>query len=321
MGAIRDLSRKAGLRFTIIADMRKLGLIEHLLLIKTRRVGELCRVLARFPFCRQVFRTYGSSDLFCVFDIPTEHAVFTREFAEQMHERQLLSEFKVVDLLKDLQAVNFARYDPSEGRWNVHWDTWGMSLRESLSNDAQSTFWPTNDDQRCSLDKLDLRILFSLQSDCRVSYAAMGRSLGVSGAYIGRKIERMVREQVFRYAVWPLKIAAEDWGVIGLSCSKNVASVLAKYISELPAWRGGLVSGDFEGLVAIVWSPSGEMKQFFKSVDDRLIRTGKAEAHSLDTVGEWVVARWLPVEPYPWDLANETGDWIFDEGRYRSLLN
>jgi hypothetical protein len=118
-----------------------------------------------------------------------------------------------------------------------------------------------------------------------------------------------------------MKIAAEDWGIVSLSCSKSVASTLAQYLSNLPAWRGGFVSGDFNGLLAMVWAPSGEMRQFFKAIDDRLIRNLVAEAHSLNAVGEWMLGRWLPVEPYPKDLVDETGEWIFDEARYRSLLN
>ena len=319
MKALRDLARNAGLRFTVIVDMRRLGLVEHLALINSDRVGDLLRILSRFPFCRQVFRTYGSSDLFCVFDIPTEHSGFTREFLGDMTSKGLTSDFKLVTLEVDLQAVNFGRYDALDGRWNVHWDSWGINLRESLARDQPDVIL-SYQEERCRLDKLDLRILSSLQLDCRMPYAAIGRSLGVSGAYAGRKIERMARERVFRYAVWPLKIGAEDWGIVSLSCSNSVASILAKYLSDLPAWRGGLVSGDFSGLAAIVWTPSGEMKQFFKAIDDRLIRNGKAEARCFSTVGEWIIARWLPVDPYPWDLANENGDWIFDENRYRSLV-
>jgi len=61
------------------------------------------------------------------------------------------------------------------------------------------------------------------------------------------------------------------------------------------------------------------MKQLFKAVDDRLIRNGYAEAECLNAVGEWVIARWLPVEAHPWDLSGEDGKWIFDEKRYLSL--
>src|SRR5208282_4247343 len=125
---------------------------------------------------------------------------------------------------------------------------------------------------RFQFDKLDLKILSTLQREGRMPYSTIGRIWGVSGAYVGKKIDRMVRECVFRYAVWPLKIGAEDWSVIGLSCPNNVAGIVAQYLSDLPAWRGGLVCGDFDGLLALVWSPSGEMKQLFKAIDDRLIR-------------------------------------------------
>jgi len=321
MAEIRDLSHKAGLRFTIIVDMRRLGLVEHLLLLKTNRFEELQRTLLRFPFCRQVFRTYGSSDLFCVLDVPEAHTPFARAFVDDMKTRQLITDFKLLELERDFQAVNFGRYDSEDGRWNVHWDSWGIGLREALSKKTD-VIAPSDPPQPYALDKLDLRILNALQNDCRMPYATMGRTLGVSGAYIGRKVERMVREHVFRYALWPMKIQAEDWGIVSLSCDRAVASVLAHYLSELPAWRGGLVTGDFGGLFAMVWAPSGEMRQFFKAIDDRLLRNGNAKAQSLDAVGEWILGRWLPVQdPYPRDLVDEKGEWIFDEAKYRSLVN
>jgi len=321
MKATADLTRKAALRFTVIVDMRKLGLIEHLLLVKTNKVGEVLHTLSRFPYCRQAFRTYGASDLFCVFDIPIEHAAFTTDFVGRMIRQQLVSEAKIVAIERDFQTVNFGRYDPKEGRWDVHWDSWGMSLRERLSSKTEPVIWPTSRHERTALDKLDLKILSSLQFDCRIPYAAVGRSLGVSGAYIGRKVERLTRENVFRYAVWPLKIAAEDWGILSLSCSRSVAAILTDHLNRLPAWRGGFVTGDFEGLLAMVWAPSGEMKQFFKAIDDRLIRNGNVKAESINSVGEWVIARWLPVDAYPWDLISEKGEWIFDEATYQNLIN
>jgi hypothetical protein len=80
------------------------------------------------------------------------------------------------------------------------------------------------------------------------------------------------------------------------------------------------VHGDIDGLLAMVWSPSGELKQLFKAIDDRLIRNNHAQAECLNSVGEWVIARWLPVEPYPWDLSGDHGEWQFDEERYLALL-
>jgi DNA-binding Lrp family transcriptional regulator len=321
MKSTADLSRKAALRFTVIVDMRRLGLVEHLLLVKTNRVGEVLQMLSRFPYCRQAFRTYGGSDLFCVFDVPTEHVGFTADFVGGMIRRQIVSEARILVVERDFQTVNFGRYDPIEGRWDVHWDTWGMSLREKLASKSEPILWSSDRNARVIVDKLDLKILSSLQTDCRLPYAAVGRSLGVSGAYIGRKVDRLTRENVFRYAVWPLKIAAEDWSILSLSCSKSVASILTDYLNGLPAWRGGYVTGDFEGLLAMVWAPSGEMKQFFKAIDDRLIRYGRARAESINSVGEWVIARWLPVDATPWDLIDDKGQWMFDETAYHRLLS
>ncbi len=321
MKAIRDLSRKAGLRFTIIADMKRLGLVENLVLLNTSKQAEVLRVLTRFPFCRQVFRAYGTFDLLSVFDIPAERTEFTQDFLHRMVARDLVRNYKMLNLNRDLQAVNFDHYDPVQKRWDIHWDTWGVTLREDLSAGESVNLDYPGESERFRFDRLDLNILSNLQVDCRTPFSTMARSLGVSGAYIGKKVARMMREHLLRYALWPLKIGAEDWGVVGLSCSKETASVLARHVSELPAWRGGIVSGDFNGILAIVWAPNGELKQLFKAIDDRVVRTGFAHVECLNAVGEWVLARWLPVEPEPWQLCTEDGKWLFDEQRYHSLLS
>jgi DNA-binding Lrp family transcriptional regulator len=323
MKAIRDLSRRAGLRFNVIVDMQKLGLVENLILINTSKQMDVIKVLSRFPYCRQVFRTYGSFDLFTVLDIPTERGRFAREFVQSMVDTGLVSQYRLLELQSDLQAVNFDNYNILQSTWDVHWDTWGIGLRENLTGKASSNADSSTQRSKAQLNKLDLSILYKLQLDCRTPFSALGRSLDVSGAYIGKKVSKMEREMIFRCAVWPLKIGAEDWGIIGLACSKQVAGTLAKSLSVLPAWRGGYVTGDFEGLFAIVWCPNGEVRQLFKAIDDRVVRPGHAQLECMNSVGEWVVARWLPVDPdasTPWHLYGDEGEWLFDESRYLALV-
>jgi DNA-binding Lrp family transcriptional regulator len=321
MKAIRDLSRKAGLSFTILVDMRKIGFTEHLALIQTSKSTKVLSILSRFPYCRQVFRTYGSFELFCVWDVPFEHDDFAEKFLNRMMERELVANYKLLQLQRDLQAVNFEWYDRKKRGWDIHWDSWALNLRESLARPTQFTAEGTSEGIRNQLDRLDQNILSMLHINSRTPFSVIGRTLGVSGAYIGRRVTRMAQQGLFRYAVWPMKIGAEDWGLLALSCPRKIAGTLALSLSRLPAWRGGFVSGAFEGLLAIVWCPNGEMKQFFKAIDDRLVKTGLAQAECLNSIGEWAVARWLPVDPDdPWKLFGEDGKWIFDEGHYMALI-
>jgi DNA-binding Lrp family transcriptional regulator len=321
MKAIRDLSKKAGLSFTILVDMQKIGFIEHLVAISTTKSTKVLSILSRFPYCRQVFRTYGSFELFCVCDLPYEHDDFAEKFLSRMTERELISSYKLLHLQRDLQSVSFGGYDKKRRRWDVHWDSWGLSLRESLTRSEPLFAEGPSENLGFQLDKLDLNILSSLQINCRTPFSVIGRTLGVSGAYIGRRVTKMAQQGLFRYAVWPMKIGAEDWGMLGVSCSKKVAGILAQSLSKLPAWRGGIVDGAFEGLLAIVWCPNGELKQLFKAMDDRLVKTGLARAECLNSVGEWAIARWLPVDPDdPWKLFGEDGKWLFDEHHYMALL-
>ena len=319
MKTITQLSRKAGLLFTAIVNMSRIGLVENLVFISAK--SEVFPILARFPYCRQIFRTYGSYDLFAVIDAPEERSGFVRRFLDRMIERGLLSGYKLVCLVRDCQSVNFAGYDMKLGRWVIHWDTWGVRLQDSLSKSKTVSVDDSTQAERYRFDKLDLNILSMIAYDCRAPFSSIGRNLEVSGAYVGKKIARMAREDVFRYALWPLKIGAEDWGLVALSCSADVASTLSHYLSSLPAWRGGMVKGDFDGLVAMVWSPNGELRQLFKAIDDRLVRRGHAQVHCLNSVGEWALARWLPVtRDDPWQLCTDEGTWLFDEEKYMSLI-
>jgi DNA-binding Lrp family transcriptional regulator len=323
MKAIRDLSRKAGLSFTILVDMHKIGFTENLVLIQTSKSTKVLSILSRFPYCRQVFRTYGSFDLFCVLDIPFEHDDFAEKFLNRMMERELVANCKLLQLQRDLQAVNFESYDMKKQGWDIHWDSWALSLRESLARPRQFMAEGSSEGPRNQLDKLDHNILSMLHVNSRTPFSVIGRTLGVSGAYIGRRVARMAQQGLFRYAVWPMKIGAEDWGLLALSCPRDIAGTLVRSLLRLPAWRGGFVSGAFEGLLAIVWCPNGEMKQFFKAIDDRLVKPSLANAQCLNSIGEWAVARWLPcmVDPNdPWQLFSEEGKWIFDESHYMALI-
>jgi DNA-binding Lrp family transcriptional regulator len=323
MKAIRDLSRKAGLSFTILVDMHKIGFTEHLALIQTSKSTKILNILQRFPYCRQVFRTYGSFELFCVLDIPFEHDDFAEKFLNRMTERELVANHKLLQLQRNLQAVNFEWYDAKKRSWDIHWDSWALNLRESLTKPEQFMAERSSESLRTQPDKLDHNILSMLHINSRTPFSVIGRTLGVSGAYVGRRVMRMAQQGLFRYAVWPMKIGAEDWGLLALSCPREIAGTLARSLSRLPAWRGGFVSGAFEGLLAIVWCPNGEMKQFFKAIDDRLVKTGLARAECLNSIGDWAVARWLPcmVDPDdPWKLLGEDGKWMFDEGHYMALV-
>jgi DNA-binding Lrp family transcriptional regulator len=321
MKAIRDLSKRAGLSFTILVDMQKIGFIEHLVAIQTNKSTKVLSMLSHFPYCRQVFRIYGSFDLFCVWDIPSRYDDFAEKFLNRMMERELITSYRLLHLKRDLQETSFKGYNISKRGWDIHWDLWGLNLRESLARPEQLRVEGSSGTMEFQLDRLDHNILSMLHINCRTPFSVIGRTLGVSGAYIGRRITKMAREGLFRYVVWPMKIGAEDWGLLAVSCSREIADTLARSLSKLPAWRGGIVDGAFEGLLAIVWCPNGELKQFFKAIDDRLIKTGLARAESLNAIGEWAIARWLPVDPDdPWKLFGEDGTWLFDVNRYMALL-
>jgi DNA-binding MarR family transcriptional regulator len=318
---ISDVTLKASLLFTALIDVPSLGLREFLFQLRAANYGETTRVLARIPFCRQLYRTYGSADLFGVIDVPPAHSSFVDELFSAMRSKGLISEALVAEARASHQSVNFDAFDLESGAWNLHWDTLGVSLRDELRKAAQSTdnlegLAP----EKFKVEMIDFRIMDALNADCRKPFADIARSLGVSGAYVGQRIRRMRAQSVYRPAVWPLKTGAEDLGLLWIECEQKIAQSLVGFLGGMPSWRGSSVNGALSGLVALVWIPNGELKQFFKLIDDRVVREGFSKRCTFQSVGEWLLGRWLPVGPHPHQLLKEDGTWEFDRSKYISLI-
>jgi DNA-binding Lrp family transcriptional regulator len=312
------LTRKACLRFSMLANDRALGLEEHLLLIKTPKPDRLPPVLWRIPYCRDIYRLYGPTDYFAVLNVPEGKGSFIHKLESALVNCGLVSEFISLEATDDYSNMSFEYFDSSESVWHVHWDTWGAGLAKAL-NDRKTTTTPQpfqHKIERIRFDKLDLQILERLMYNSRSSYSEIGKALGVTGAYVSRKIHQLLRNRVFRPIAKPWKTGAEEYALVTIPCENCYVEPLVEYLNKLPAWRGAAVKGGFEGILGQVGVPSGEVNQLFMTLDDRLIKTRTANC-SLNVVGMWSsLRRWLPTTLYSRDEG-----WKFEENKYLDLVD
>ena len=314
---MQKLTQKACLRFFIHANDRTLGLEEYLLLMRTPKPDRLPPVLWRIPYCRDIYRTYGPMDYFVVVNVPEGNESFIRRLESELEDCDLTSECATLVSTRDLSNMSFEYFDPNESIWHVHWDSWGAGLakamkeRKSAGRSRSSEYRA----ERVSFDRLDLQILEKLMYNSRGSYSEIGKALGVSGAYISRKIHRLLRNQVFRPIAKPFKIGAEEYALVTIACEENYVEPLIEFLGKLPAWRGAVVKGSYEGVLAQVGVPSGEVNQLFMVFDDRLVKTRIAQC-SFNVVGMWSsLRRWLPVNLY-----SKHEGWKFEENKYLDII-
>ena len=319
---MQRLTQKACLRFFTNTNDRTLGLEEFLFLMRTSRPDRLPPVLWRIPYCRDIYRVYGQTDYFVVMNIPEGKRGFVERFRSALIDRDLASEIVSLVAKEDFTNMSFQYYDSDESLWHVHWDSWGATLAKVLKEKQALGQAQTiqHEVEKVRFDKLDLQIMEKLHYNCRSSYSEIGKALGVSGAYVSRKINRLLKNMVFRPVVKPFKIAAEEYGLVTISCESAFVQPLVEFFSKLPAWRGAAVRGDFNGLLAQIGVPSGELNQLFMVLDDCLVKTHLATC-SFNVIGSVVgtrssLRRWLPI-----DLYSRDEGWKFDESTYLHTID
>jgi len=311
------LTQKACMRFFIHVNDRTLGLEEILFLIRTTKPDRLPAVLWRIPYCRDIYRLYGPMDYFVVINVPEQRKTFIDKLGSALRDCDLASEITTLVATRDFSNMSFEYYQPDESVWHVHWDSWGAGLAKAMreGQDQLRAGAPQYRADRTSFDKLDLQIMEKLMYNCRSSFSEIGKALGVSGAYISRKIHRLLRNEVFRPIAKPFKIGAEEYALVTISCDTASVEPLVKSLDKLPAWRGAEVTGGLEGILAQIGVPSGEVNQLFMVLDDRLVKTRLANC-SFNVVGMWSsLRRWLPINLY-----SKNEGWRFEEGHYLDLV-
>jgi len=311
------LTQKACMRFFIHANDRALGLEEILFLIKTAKPDRLPAVLWRIPYCRDIYRLYGPMDYFVVVNVPEKRCGFVDKLVSTLKGYNLASEITTLVATRDFSNMSFEYYRPDESVWHVHWDSWGAGLARAImeGQDQLQAEISENRSDKVSFDKLDLQIMEKLMYNSRSSFSEIGKALGVSGAYISRKIHRLLGNGIFRPITKPFKIGAEEYALVTISCDRASVEPLVTSLDRLPAWRGAEVRGDLEGMLAQIGVPSGEVNQLFMVLDDRLVKTRLANC-SFNIVGMWSsLRRWLPINLY-----SKSEGWEFEEEKYLDIV-
>jgi DNA-binding Lrp family transcriptional regulator len=314
---MQRLAQKACLRFFIHVNDRTLGLEEYLLLMKTSRPDRLPSVLWRIPYCRDIYRMYGPMDYFVVVNVPEENESFIRRLESELKNCDLASQLTTLVSTRDFSNMSFVYFDSDESVWHVHWDSWGAGLAKAMKERKSigQLRFSGYGTQKVSVDRLDLQIMEKLMYNSRGSYSEIGKALGVSGAYVSRKIHRLLRNQVFRPIAKPFKIGAEEYALVTAACEEEYVGPLIEFLGRLPAWRGAAVKGSYEGVLAQVGVPSGEVNQLFMVLDDRLVKTHIAQC-SFNVVGMWSsLRRWLPI-----NLFSKHEGWKFEENKYLDII-
>jgi len=322
MKLIRDLTKKAFLGSMIMTNMGKLGLQEYLLFIETRREWDTRRLFWAIPYCRDAYRLYGPTDLFIVLDVPFKNENFVPDFLKLLKEKNIISSYLACKPKANFYNINFSRYDGKTNLWNIRWDSWALGLREELLKKNQERDQPIDrgisyEPKPIEIDKIDLQIMDDLVFGWRRSFSDMGSKIGVSGAYVGKKVRRIVKNDVFKPMLISDKMGAENCGYILVDCNQTSVSIITRYLDELPAWRGCRTEGDINGIAAMVWVPMGEVEQLFKTIDDQLCRRKLINKCLFHTVGKWSsLRRWLPIDLY----VSKEG-WAFDEKKYFDFVD
>lgn len=123
-----------------------------------------------------------------------------------------------------------------------------------------------------NVDKLDQKIVASLQQSGRQSNTEIAKQLGVSESTIRKRIDRLLKEEIIRVAAIanPLKFEYPIVAIIGIHADPVRISEVARSLNMLPEFRFiGMTTGEFD-FVTEAWFHSLEELRVF--LTERLMR-------------------------------------------------
>jgi len=318
---VRDLERKANVWPFMVVDTNRFGVTGFLLMVKTRTglAPEVAEEMWKIPYCGRIYRTYGRMDQLAYFNIPLGNETFIHEFASQLKRSGIVEDFRWHRIREFHYGFNPRYYSPAMGEWNVYWDEWGLWLKEYLSTRAwHRALYGEDEDMReqVKVNNLDLQIINMLRINARYSFADIGHKIGVSGAYVGQRVRRLLNLDVIRPRIASYRIGLDDAVWVILDCDDDTSRALVAAFNELPMWQGFSVKGDVNGLAAIMYVPTGEVQELFRVFDKYLIEPRLVNDYSFHTIEKWTgLRRGPPIHLY----SNEKG-WLFEGSKYLDAL-
>lgn len=113
---------------------------------------------------------------------------------------------------------------------------------------------PSNGSAAFPLDEVSKAIVEELQQDGRRPYATIGKSVGLSGAAVRQRVQRMIDAGVMQIVAVtdPMQLGFKRQAMIGIRCSGDTTEV-ADRLSELEAVDYVvLTAGTFDAIVEVV---------------------------------------------------------------------
>ena len=317
------LSRKINLWFSASVDINQIGLSEHFILLKVHPGKEdlITDLLWDMPYCARIYRAYGPLNLFARFNIPFSAEHYLRQYLQQLRRPDLTENYAVCEVQDSYYNVNLRYYDVENSRWDVHWDEWGLWLKEFLFEKGwyyvlyEEAMKGKKPKTRFKIDKLDLQIINQLILNSRLPFTEIGRKLGITGVYVSQKVHKLMNQGVLQPIMGSYRIGLDEVVFIVIDCDSDVVKALSVAFNELPMWQGWTVTGDIEGLIAMVFVPTGDVGQLFHVIDKYLVQKGAVRKCWLHFIGKWVSKRrlleWLPTELY-----SKGEEWTFEGEKY-----
>ncbi len=314
---VRELERKANVWPFLVVDTNQFGISAFLLMLKTKTglASDVAEEIWKIPYCGRVYRVYGGMNLLAYINVPFGNETFIHEFASQLKRAEIVDDFLWYGIKDFYYGFNPRYYSPEMGEWNVYWDEWGLWLKEYLSTKAWHRALRSEDEcpkLQVKINRLDLQIMSILRMNARHAFSDIGHKIGVSGAYVGQRVRRLLDHNVIQPKIASFRIGLDDAVWVVLDCDDDTTRALVSAFNELPMWQGFSVKGDVSGLAAIMYVPTGETQELLRVFDRYLIDPRLINDYSFHVIEKWTgMRRWLPVDLYQ----NEKG-WLFESHRY-----
>ncbi|MBS7644204.1 winged helix-turn-helix transcriptional regulator [Candidatus Bathyarchaeota archaeon] len=317
-----ELWIRANIWFSVLVDRTRIGIPSYLAIIHTKpgKVGKVSELVWDTPYCGRIYRMYSPPSLLAHFNIPTGYEWFLNQQLSLLNRADLTEGHHILRIEDSYYNFNLRYYDPKTARWSIPWDEWGLWLKEFLCGKSWFLILHGEEEKKTTeqvkVDKNDLQILNYLRLNSRMPNSEIGRILGISGAYVGQKIRRLLNLGIIKPTIGSYRVGLDEAAFVVFDCYEDTLRAVAVALNELPMWQGFRVSGDFDGLAALIFVPTGELEELFNAFHEYLIEPGLVNRCFLNMVEKWTGKRREP----PVELFSNESGWLFEGEKYLDRL-